>query len=380
MPYGDFKNRENVYEIISETLSEHYHCQVSIVNKFSRTSKKSKYYCFDRLGIIIPQKVCKEIRRQVRREYRITYSLGRKMVMDLYITAMFLLPDLLCNKVMLTEYPMLDRYIFIEPGNKKVKIINYHDLTITNIVKKGFHSEWIQNEIEMRSTSNKSYVFPLEKTDEGYKEALVNGYSYTRLRKTEQRAFANQVDAIIQDYSKKKHEKLPANQYLKKLIGQLNIKIEQNNLEVNSPYYPKLMRAMEILSDKISDSEIELVFSHGDLQPGNFFYSNTEQKMYLVDWETWGKRSSIYDLMLFYYGFRRLQMLKEKTSAYLSDRGEKLFQRKLSDKNLHDYLIIFFAEDILWQIAETKVLPENCVSNGIKVYGSDDFIEILENI
>ena len=46
MPYGDFVAREDVYGIISKTLTDHYGKEVRVTEKNEKTDSKNSMYCF----------------------------------------------------------------------------------------------------------------------------------------------------------------------------------------------------------------------------------------------------------------------------------------------------------------------------------------------
>ena len=115
-------------------------------------------------------------------------------------------------------------------------------------------------------------------------------------------------------------------------------------------------------SDEMSDEmsaytgSVTLSLSHGDLQSGNVWVENGTDKIYIIDWESYGKRSAEYDKATLYGGIRR----SDKLADYV----------KVKD-DTHATVLL---EDLIFRLKELKSLPEN--------FGAEDFkryVEILED-
>lgn len=379
MPYGDFVAREDVYGIISKTLTDHYGKEVRVTEKNEKTDSKNSMYCFPRIGIIIPQKPCRQIKQQVNREYRITYSLPRKIVMNLYIAGVFAIPRLLCEKKLVFAPGIVNREMFIEPGNKKIKIIDYRSRTIENVVKSGFSKSWIRNEITIRNTRSE-YLIPLKETKDGYTEQIHCGYSFPRLTGDEKSRLQSDVQSIISDFAGQK-ELVDGKVYFTTLFDSINRRIDEltynERLTIQNERIKRLVGA---ICAKLDMGQIPLCQSHGDLQEGNLFYDVDEKKVYLIDMETYKKRSRYYDLMLFYYGFRNASRFIENVKRFKHDKGKKLGEGPLGENQIKNLIRLFSLEDIEWQLDEMEVMPQGTVSNGMKIYAENLYDWIMENL
>lgn len=379
MPYGDFAVREDVYGIISKTLTEYYGMEVRVAEKSEKIDSGCSMYCFPRIGIVIPRKACRQIREQVKREYRITYSLHRKVVMNLYIAGVFFLPWLLCEKKLIFPPGIVNQEMFIEPGNKKIKIVDYRNGTIENIIKSGFGKRWIQNEILIRN-AGKEYLIPLSETNDGYMEQIHCGYSFPRLTKEEKSNLLPNVMDIISDFSGQK-EYVDAKNYVNNLVKSISKRIDALNLTGKFPVgFEKIKMLSEALATRFSTDQISLCRSHGDLQEGNLFYDIDEKKVYLIDMETYKKRSSYYDFMLFYYGFRNASKFIENIEDLKGDKGQKLGNGALDEDEVMDMIRLFVLEDTEWQLDEMEVMPQGTVSNGIRIYVENLYDWMMDNL
>lgn len=373
MPFGDFATREDIYGIITRTLTRHYGNNVRVTKKREKTNPKDTMYCFPRIGVIIPQKPCKSIFKQIKREYRITHSLFRRMIMDVYIACIFSAPNLFCEKKL--EFPsgIVHNDMFIEPGNKKIKIINYNTKTINNIIKEGFKSNWIEKEIEFRTENKKDYIIPLIRTVEGYDESLHIGYSFPRLKDSEKQQLQSSVDSMLLDYST-----IEGDVTGKEYLGSLIKKIVSSIQSLKSIQVLDLIDLLNKICASIENESITLCLSHGDLQQGNIFFDIEQKKIYLIDWETWNKRSTWYDKFLYYYGFRNSTKLAINIHNYLNEGGTKVVGEAIDRRVQIIALLTFIIEDIKWQIDEMEVLPSGSISNGLNEYLKKDNVEYIK--
>lgn len=375
MPYGDFASREDVYGIISKTLTRHYGTNVKVAGKREKTDPLSTMYCFPRLGIVIPANPCQSIIEQVKREYRITYSFSRKALMDTYIAGVFAAPKQFCEKKLVFPSGVVNRELFIEPGNKKIKIIDHKTRIINNIVKEGFRRDWIEKEIEFRSGNKKEYIIPLKRTSEGYSEELHIGYSFPRLEESRKKAIQGFVNDILIDYASIS-DNTKGKDYIEPLINEIGVHICTIKKERTSQLF-NLLKSINLCCDSMI---IPLCMSHGDLQQGNFFYDTDQKKVYLIDWETWSKRSCWYDKFLYYYGFRNSTKFAQNISNYLNDLRDKVLGENTERKKQIKALLVFIVEDIKWQLDELKVLPEGCLPNGLNEYLKVDSLKRIDSL
>ena len=125
-----------------------------------------------------------------------------------------------------------------------------------------------------------------------------------------------------------------------------------------------------LFSKNYINSSIDLVFTHGDFQPGNILCS--EDDYWIIDWEYSGKRSIFYDALIFDLDCRspkglcnRLKSnleLNYNSDSYLSWTGKNLNKRNFF------YLYIFFAEDLLLRMQEISVDSIHSKDQALSLY------------
>ena len=103
---------------------------------------------------------------------------------------------------------------------------------------------------------------------------------------------------------------------------------------------------MEDLIDALCEAvarqpRIVTTFSHGDLQPGNIWIENKTNKLFIIDWESWGIRSNWYDKATLFDGLR-----PGNIQSYLDKEGIPM-----------DEKTVVLLEDLIFQLEEHHSLP-----------------------
>lgn len=98
--------------------------------------------------------------------------------------------------------------------------------------------------------------------------------------------------------------------------------------------------------------EIVTTFSHGDLQMGNIWIENKTNKVFIIDWESWGTRSSFYDKAALFNGLRPGDI-----SKYLNKEGIATEEKA-----------VVLLEDLVFQLEEYGSLPGQFGLEKLKQY------------
>lgn len=381
MPYSDFFMREQVYVIIRNTLEDYFECDVEFSKRIHSDWEKSKvFFCYERLGIILPYYFSNKLIDHVYRAFRISTSFSRKIVMALYLLGVKAMPSVFSNMYMYIDSDMIFENLLIEPGNKKLKLFDYEKDEIINLQKVGFQSSWMEKEIEYRENNKKPYILPIRRIPGGYIEPLVFGYSYARLSVTQRARLNDQVSTIWKDCFKTKHEVLACD-YIQKLYECVVASISTYGGTLEKTSVKNLLYFLDLLKrHALKEGNIKIVQSHGDLQYGNLLWDAKKNIIYLIDWETWADRSVYYDLLLFHYGYRNSNKLAQSIAIFMGEKGSRLFGRDLSFKEMSNAIVLFIFEDLIWQFEEMSTLPSNAVPNGLHFYLEQKHHVIVQNL
>ena len=137
------------------------------------------------------------------------------------------------------------------------------------------------------------------------------------------------------------------NELLKKIS---NIILNSNKINNKSDV---IEIAEKLTKLAMANEEIEIRFSHGDLQSGNIWIENKTNKIFIIDWESWGMRSKWYDIATLYQNLRPGGL-----EAYFS--VEVLIEERA----------VVILEDLIFYLEELMSLPMN--------FGQDQFLNYIE--
>lgn len=334
--------RESFYDINEKTLGAFY----------SGCNERKKLYVYPELNAIVTAWPSKKVKEYLYTEYRVSGSLLRRIAVRLYATVMLNSGGLLASKRFVIK-TSADNDTLIYPCNKKYRIFDFGKNSVSVTPKYGFPTGDLENEIAFRSQNHADFIPKLASfCENGYSEAVIDGYPIARAGER-QFELCERAYNIWQSYISGSVEKIPSIKYAQMLedeLAFLSEKLVERKKDIDTALLCSVMES--VLSDlRAADCEIEIGLSHGDLQSGNIWVENGTDKIYIIDWESYGKRSLFYDRAALYDGIRR----KEGISRYMKHRDLA-----------HSTVL---AEDIIFRVKELINLPEN--------FGSDSFNEFL---
>ena len=334
--------RESFYEINEKTLGAFYEGQ----------EKLKKLYVYPELNAIVTARPSKKVKEYLYTEYRVSGSLLRRIAVRFYATLMLNSGGLLASKRFAIK-TSADKDTLIYPCNKKYRIFDFGKNTVSVTPKYGFPTGDLENEIAFRTQNHADFIPKLASfCDNGYTESIIDGYPIARAGER-QAELCERAYNIWQSYIGDSIERISSYKYAQMLEDELTSladKLVECNKDVDTAVLRSVMES--VLSDlRIADCEIEIGLSHGDLQSGNIWVERETDKIYIIDWESYGKRSIFYDRAALYDGIRR----KDGISRYMKERDIA-----------HSTVI---AEDIIFRVKELINLPEN--------FGTGNFNEFL---
>lgn len=370
MGYLDIKDRENIDEIISKTLSMYYQTKVSIGDKKSQTS----FILNPRLNCAIYSKPVPEVKKAVQVGHAVHRNVMLNLAMRLYIMLGFSRMKVFgCKYINFSRLPDHPESLIIMPGNMKIKIFDYRSKMIINILKEGFDLASLYTEVKVRTAyKERPYVLPLEILKEGvYKEKLIKGCSVDRLDGIRYSKVKGRIAHAIQDFQKGNRSDVDACVYCCGIVSLIENKIEQ--IRCDNTIKVKITKFVHELLDLV-EGMITIADSHGDLQNGNIFVSD-DDNVYLLDWETYQIRSIGYDILIYYYKFRYRTDYLMRLDNFLQDDhwgdlSSAFWDNPVDRKQV---LIVYLLEDIIWHIEECLSTEEKRSSSGLLKYSELNF-------
>lgn len=341
MKISQMLKREDFYAINERTLSKYY----------ENSKGNSTLYVYERLNAIVTKRPAKAVKDYLYCEYEIRSNPIKKLIVNFYVFACMNFCGLLADKKIKVS-AKVDNDVLIYPCNKKYRIFHFEDNTVDVIAKDGFSDNDLKQEIKFRSNKNLPDFVPtlVEQKKDGYSEKIIDGKPLARVQNGFEE-YKQSAYGLLMDYAKDKTKTVNCKSYIEELTKQIE-KLTTNKVEDKE----KLESVTQKLAQMaLSVDEIEVCFSHGDLQAGNIWIENGTNKVYIIDWESFAIRSVWYDKAVLFDGLR-----PGKISDYLS-----------KDISLLKKATVLL-EDIVFNLTELNNLPI--------FFGEKDFTAYISDI
>ncbi len=364
MKIDEMIQRETFYNIFKETISYYVNdilnCNAEI--DIRKTQSGKSFYIYPRLNTVITNNPINEIKEYLHNEYAISGNLIKHFTVQLYMKLLLNGNGKYSSKGLFIN-PIIDDAdsILIYPGNRKIRIINFSKSYIDVVLKHGFSSNMLKNEVTFREKfEDEKFILPIkDKKDRFFREKILKGRSLARINDVEDfNMYCKKVIKIKNKFENQFLESINSKEYIEKLKIKLN--------DYNGKDKAMLKLWYEKITKSLNNFMIPVSISHGDFQKGNVWIDENHN-IIILDWETWDKRSIWYDKMIFYHRFRNskfyIQSLKNVISEH-SNITEKVI-------NIVDILKIFIVEDLIWNIEEENSLPNDVSSFGLNFYKNE---------
>ena len=339
--------RENFFEINERTLKKYY----------KESTKGRRLYIYPALNAIVTACPSSAVRKYLYTEYRVSGSFLKRILVRIYVFVLLHSFGIFAAKSI--KIPnCANRNTLIYPCNKKYRIFDFDQSVVSVVPKAGFPQNDLVKEIEFRRNNPANFVPALITFGEDeYTEAIIDGFPVARSG-DQMTTLSDEAYRIWSDYAAKTCESVEVEQYAKALKDEARVLV--NNLVHRGKAVDKdrIFFLCDMLYREAQGygGSILVGLSHGDLQPGNIWLENGTNRIYIIDWEAYGRRSVNYDMATLYEGIRRVDGL----------------QRFVKMKNLAHCIVLM--EDLLFHLGELRNLPE---AFGVKDF--ERFLKVLES-
>ena len=322
--------REDFYEINRKTLETYY----------ENGKREKRLYIYPELNAIVTARPSKAVRQYLYTEYRVSGSPLKRLLVRLYATVLLHSGGLLSAKSIRLKTDA-DRDTLIYPCNKKYRVFDFRENRVSVIGKDGFPKDDLLREMVFRTENTADFIPKLLcSNQDGYTETVIDGCPVARAGQKLQ-ALCDRAFAIWSEYIGPKTEEISGADYAKELetlLTQMKNRAVKRGKKVDISSLDALCEELfKVL--KAADEKITVGLSHGDLQPGNIWVENGTDKLYIIDWESWQRRSTWYDKATLYEGLRR----QDGIAKYAQKRDL-----------IHATVLL---EDILFRLNELTTLP-----------------------
>ena len=330
--------REDFYTINEKTLQAF----------FGGNGEEKKLFIYPHLNAIVKRFPSKQVREYIYTEYAVNGSLVKKLLVWLYTRLCLNSFGLLADRT-ITLPAKIGNSVLIYPCNRKFRIFDFAEQTVSVITKWGFSQNSLHNEIRFRTQCPPAdFILPIDKhTDNTYTEHIIEGIPLARIPDNDN--LKDIALALWQEYAKESRKAVGAAEYagtLRARIAAFKDKIKEakpmanlERLDTVSAFYLDIIERAE--------DTVELIQSHGDLQPGNIWLENSTGRIFIIDWESVETRSIWYDPACLHGGIR----IQENLNQIATQRDMRS--------------AVITVEEIIYRLNELCELPYD--------YGTDDF-------
>jgi hypothetical protein len=333
-----------------------------------------------KLNVIYSKNIDRAKLKLIVSEYEYNPNLVRRFLQKIYIKlSISTYFEHLFAKTIVSVSPWIESFdeVCIVPGNQSIRIINLETLTARVILKEGFSSQSIRNEIYLRQKYKFLPIPKLLNVDTQslwFEELQVSALPFNRID--------NQTikDKILIDVKRN----------LLKLYSETTIKIDIKNYvkslyetcdnfitklpEIYTKFDKKEIRDIFILLNEtvknFPDRTIDLVQSHGDLQLGNILVGDNNSELYLIDWEYTEKRSIFYDSLVLATDCRKPKGLAKRIKTILdgADLSWNWCIKTDGFRLSKCELAIFLIEDLIVRLSELNIPNLIIKDNGLDLW------------
>ena len=365
MKISEMLEREDFYSILQSTLNIY-----SSPLSFSadpvevRCDKKDcSLFVNPQLNAIMSAHPSQAVVKYLQTEYHIGGSWKRRMAVKVYLWLATHFVKQFSQRGLQIQYNYDIRDLLIYPCNKKIRVFDFGRDVVYTALKQGFPDNYILREVtfRQREAKTKDFIPNIKVSDNGfYVEEIIHGRPLARINDND----------FVEDKKRKayqlilsltaKAETINSKEYINCLADECDKLLHEKSL---STIERKQMQAIfDLLANEAVSEDVPMVVSHGDLQPGNIWIKDKDEKIIIIDWETVKSRSPFYDLAALY-----LDMRRKKTPQSLYDRiiqNYSLFDTN-NDYNVKTIGAIVLAEELTYQTEELSSFPGTI---GIKEY------------
>ena len=233
--------------------------------------------------------------------------------------------------------------------------------------------KYFDNEERFRISSNYDFVPSI--TDYGvnwYRELILDGQALARVKNVEQyKKSRNEVIGYLKIMVDDSLKYVEATSYSKELVNRISylskIAKEKKHIKNGNVIIDTAIKASKIINESIEI--IPVALSHGDLQDGNIWFDNKNNRTLILDWETNDYRSIWYDPSVLILSTRRHGAVYNMFTHIDNNKSAILINDKKTDYNMKGVFAVYLLEDIIFYLEDNLELPSDWGHEIIDAFG-----------
>lgn len=365
--------RENVFDILCATLISYYRERgidnIQVV--YSEKANADEFLIVPRIGMIAQAYPSKVIRKHYYNAYNVRGNIIKNFAAKIYVFLAAHTKSLVSmrKRIYISPKNVINPNTVFSICNRSIRVFDFEKNSTVSIQKKGFTDKFFTNQLEFRTTHD--YDFIPKIINHGttwFEEPLLTGHMLAR--ETDEIRFKQSMEQAVRDINCLAQDTLvmvDATEYVKGLSCTLNTLLQKTKENKSIRTLSTTEKIVDEICSHLQQIEgnIPTAVTHGDLQAGNVWVDDNE-KIWVLDWETQGRRSVWFDATTLEFSTRYYGGIKKLVNSV--DMGNKIKSKLCSVSNcdlpIIDMVLIYLAEDLIFYFEDMLELPNNggCVS------------------
>lgn len=376
MTIQEMFEREDIYGILETTMHQYFKevHQKDIAVTISKRHFGQRLLIYPRLGIIVSRFPSWAVIKRTYVSFDVQGNLPKKLFAWAYITLCFLTFGLFAHASMrLSDYSVWFRGMLVVPSNRKIRIYRYDQGYVDSILKDGFNDYYFNKELEVRKSPEFDFILGLmDYGNRWYREQLLRGRCLVRVAPDKYDSYMKRVISDLSLFYARNTKEVIAGSYINQLTEEYIEKLKRVEDAKHIKCGDKIRKVVNLVRDKFgsSNESIHLTLTHGDLQTGNIYLDEQNDKIYIIDWETVKEKSVWYDSATVLCETRR----KDKFSTMINNRSNEdvqhnlLFFDDVKQRNMNLVAGVLTLEELGFFLDEIIDLPGEMGSEIIERY------------
>lgn len=383
MDLASMLEREDFFSSFFPTVEKYFSeaLNIDITFSFAANRKNCNMVIKPRLSAASSINISEKAREFYYSEWNIRNSLLKNFIAKAYVFFMTRTRGAFSQfRFTLMPEPDNIRDIIIAPNNRSVRIFDYRNDVVGCVIKEGFTDKFFRNQITFRKTYCYDFILPiLSYGNDWFQEAIMHGHPLARI--TNEGLYQKAIKVAINNMrllAKDTLQYIDCYEYVLNLQQQI---LQMTNIAETKKkiiYATETYRIVEfaVREAMLFKKVVPTVMSHGDFQSGNIWVDQQE-KVWIYDWETAGRRSIWYDTSVLsyslrrHYGWKELMDIEAPSNMTLCD----IDYSNYSSEQYRGIKGIVLLEDLVFYLEDMLELPENW---GVELF--DAFIKRIIEI
>ena len=378
MKIDAMRKREDFYSINEKTLEDYYNKVFAYDLKIStcNASVFKHVFVYPKINAIVTRFPSRKVLKYIFAEFNVRNNILKFIAGKLYTALCLFSGGLIASKTLkFFNFCPMHKNSLILPCNRKIRIFDFENSIVDSIVKEGFTMKYFNNELSFRLRSTYSFVPVIIIYGENwYREPLLPGQPLARIADDIQyKVSCNYAIAHIKKIADDTLEYENSIKYAKELYEKIESLISEAKEKKKIATGDILLKTAKKAFDKarLLQNGVPIVLSHGDLQAGNIWVDTLNNRTYIIDWETYAKRSIWYDAATLLIAMRRHNGVINMVSNCKSEavKNAVLINDSKKDYNMESVMGILILEDIIFYLEDNLELSLDWGRDLIDNYG-----------